>query len=315
MKRWLLSVLAAAGLATVPGAALAGCVEFETVAAPTPRYDPFSPAPTVQALGLRLRRTAPEVTSVRFLIADPTPDRAASRLGAAGPRDYALVWLGDASRRVFVSGAEQPNGTNGALVAFGAGPAGDVVHTHVQLRVPAGQPVTAGRHEEPLEIRYVCYAGAERIGGGETQRTNQVAVAMETPEQISVHVGSLGQRRGEIALGVLDTGADAWGAVAIIAQSTSAYEISVAARWGELRRGEADAARLPYALSLDGAAVEPGARIGCGPTPAPAGRTHQLQAAVRGRDADVVPAGSYSDVLTITFSPRLGLSGPSACSI
>src|SRR5690606_12025947 len=134
--------LIAVALVTLPGAVRAQCAEFESIAGPPVEYDPFSSAPVNQAFDLRISRLAPEATAVRFVIADATPDGAGSRLGPDGPRDYHLAWMRDASRRVFVAGAEQPNAANGALVPFGPGAAGALVQESFRLSAPAGQSVT-----------------------------------------------------------------------------------------------------------------------------------------------------------------------------
>ncbi|MFN3931006.1 MAG: hypothetical protein ACK4JY_04580 [Brevundimonas sp.] len=316
MKHLLLSGLSLIGLALAPGMAQAGCADFASAGTGLSiQYDPFSNTPVNRILTLRVSRVTPSATSVRFIVVDPNPAAGASRLGVAGPEGYDIAWTQDASQPVFFHGAEQPNATNGAVVSFGSGPSGDVVHETFRLSVPAGQSVGAGDYYEPLEIRYVCYSGNDRLDGVEVQSAGRVAIDLETPEMISAWVGSVGNRRGEIDLGVLGRGqGSATGGVVITAQSTSPYEISVGAKWGVLRRSEADATGLPYSMRLGGLSVERGDTVVCDRTPAPSGRSHALQIGVNGEDVMTRPAGAYSDVVTLTFAPRLGLAAQSGCS-
>lgn len=316
MKHLLFSGLTLVAAALAPGLAQAGCADFASAGTGLSiEYNPFSSAPVNRTLTVRVSRVTPSATSVRFIIVDPNPARGASLLGVAGPAGYDIAWGRDGSQPVFFHGAEQPNATNGAVVSFGAGPSGDVVQETFHLTVPPGQSVGAGDYYEPLEIRYVCYSGDERLDGGEVQQGGRVAIDLEVPEMLSAYVGSVGTRRGEIDLGVLGREADsASGSVVITTQSTAPYEIAVGAKWGVLRRGETDTAGLPYAMRLSGLSVERGDTIVCDRTPAPAGRSHALQVSVKGEDAMSQPAGAYSDVITLTFAPRLGLSAQSGCS-
>ncbi|MDY6922360.1 MAG: hypothetical protein SWI22_00175 [Pseudomonadota bacterium] len=316
MKHLLFSGLSLIAVALAPGMAQAGCADFASAGTGLSiQYDPFSNAPVGRILTMRVSRVTPSATSVRFIIVDPTPAAGASRLGVAGPEGYDVAWTKDSSQPVFFRGAEQPNATNGAVVSFGSGPSGDVVHETFRLSVPAGQSVGAGDYYEPLEVRYVCYSGNDRLDGVEIQSAGRVAIDLETPEMISAWVGSAGVRRGEIDLGVIGREqGSATGSVVITAQSTSPYEISVGAKWGVLRRGEADTAGLPYAMRLGGLSVARGDTVVCDRTAAPAGRNHALQVSVRAEDALSQPAGAYSDVVTLTFAPRLGLSAQSGCA-
>jgi hypothetical protein len=317
MKIASLTGLATAALLLAPGVAQAGCASFESQGTGlSVRYDPFSGAPVNHAFNLRVSRTDPSVTAVRFILIDPDPRGGRSQFGAAGPQGYEVEWAKDASRPVFFSGAEQPNATNGAVVSFKPGPSGDVVNETFRLAVPAGRSVGAGDYYEPLEVRYVCYSGDEQLDSPESQQGGRVALDLETPDMISAYVGSVGVRRGEIDLGVLgrDTGSTS-GTVVVTAQSTSPYELSVSSRWGVLRRGETDTAGLRYSMRLGGVPVEAGSTLVCDRTPSPSGRSHPLQVTVRGEDVVTQPAGAYSDVVTLTFSPRLGLSAGSGCSI
>lgn len=316
MKIALPTGLAALALMFVPAAAQAGCAGFESQGTGlSVRYDPFSGAPINHAFNMRVSRTDSSVTAVRFILVDPDPRSGRSQFGTGGPQGYDVEWARDASRPVFFSGAEQPNATNGAVVSFKPGPAGDVVNESFRLLVPAGRSVGSGDYYEPLEVRYVCYSGDERLDAAEIQQGGRVALDLETPDMISAYIGSVGMRRGEIDLGVLDPNQSSSGTVVVTAQSTSPYELSVSSKWGVLRRGEADTASLRYSMRLGGIPVEAGSAMVCDRTPAPSGRSYPLQVTVNGEDVSTQPAGAYSDVVTLTFSPRLGLSPGAGCSI
>ncbi len=306
----------AAAMLSMPGLAQAGCAAFESQnSGLSERYDPFSGAPLNQPFTLRVRRTDPSVTAVRFILVDPDPQGGRARFGTGGPAAYDLEWSRDGSRPVFFSGAEQPNATNGAVASFKAGPAGDVVTESFRFLVPPGQSSAAGDYYQPLEVRYVCYSGEERLGSSETQPGGRVALDLETPEMISAYVGSVGVRRGEIDLGVLgtDTGSTT-GSLVVTAQSTVPYDLGVTTTWGVLRRSEVDTAALAYSMRLGGIPVRTGDVLLCDRTPDPAGRSHRLQVTVLGEDVARQPAGAYSDVITLTFSPRLAVSPGSGCS-
>lgn len=317
MKRSLIAAAALATFAAVaaPQAALAGCAEFQITGQDLSlEYDPFSPAPIERAFTLRVRRVDSSATAVRFLLADVDSPAGAPRIGS-GPGGYDIRWNRDTSRQVFVSGAEQPNATNGALVQFGEGPSGDLVTETMRFSLPAGQDAASGDYYEALEARFVCYSGDQIVGSSDFQQGAGLAVDLNVPERISTYVGAAGVRRGEIAFGALDP---AGGAVTrdlvVTTQSTVPYDIDVAARWGRLQRREGDPYGLKYGMRLSGMTVERGSKLSCTRTPAPAGRAHPFQVELAQAQAADIPAGAYSDVVTLTFTPRAGLSSPSQCT-
>lgn len=314
MKTLLLAATAVLALAA-PQVAAAGCADFQITGTDLSlTYDPFSASPVERSFTLRVRRIDSSATAVRLLLADTDSPAAAPRIGN-GPGGYDIRWNRDTSRQVFVGGAEQPNATNGALVRFGEGPSGDLVTETLRFSLPAGQDAAAGDYYEALEARFVCYSGDQMMGSADSQQGAGLAIDLNVPERISTYVGAAGIRRGEIAFGPLDSaGGVATRGLVVTTQSTVPYDIGVAAKWGRLQRREGDPYGLNYAMRLSGVPVQPGSALSCTRTPAPSGRAHPFQVDLAQDQAAKIPAGGYSDVVTLTFTPRAGLSSPDGCS-
>ncbi len=308
-------ILIAAAAGAVPQAALASCADFRASSSELSlQYDPFSPAGVERTFTLRTRRLDPDITAVRVVLADPGRIERGAALGRGDAVRYDIRWTRDSGRIVFVSGAEQPNATNGALIQFGPSRSGDSVNETFRIHVPAGQGIGAGDYYQPLELRFICYTGRDEIDRS-IQTGGQVAVNLRVPERISTFVGSPGIRRGRIDFGEIDaTGGNQIRGLTVTAQSTIPYDIRVDTERGALKRSDRDDAAVPYGLKLSGFAVSDRSRIVCDRTPAPGGRGHTLQVELNGDDLRKAPAGAYSDIVTLTFAPRLGLSGGEGCS-
>ncbi len=313
-----LFLVAMLGGAMLPCSAFAqACAEFTAPNAELQlRYDPFSPARIDRIFTLRLRRLDDKVTAVRVLFADPDPDTAQPVIGVKGPSVYRIDWTRDGGRQVFALGGEQPNATNGALIGFGNGASGGARNESFRIIVPAGQDVGAGNYYQALDLRYQCYSGDEPLGPVQIQSDARVAIDLRVEERIRAFIGSPGIRRGTLDFGMLtsDVGRITR-SLALTAQSTVPYEVEIRAENGTLVRGRREEETIPYSLWFAELPVHDGSRVGCPRTPAPSGRSHMLRAEVNGADAAKVPAGNYSDVVTITFSPRVGLGGDTACSV
>ncbi|WP_207904655.1 hypothetical protein [Novosphingobium sp. PhB165] len=277
-------------------------------------YDPFNPAGIERIFTIHVRRLDPRVTAVRLVLANPGAVNRGSALGRNNSVRYDIRWVQDAGRMILVSGAEQPNATNGALIEFSANATGDNVNQNFRLQIPAGQGIVAGNYYQPLELRFVCLAGRDEIDRG-TQLGSQVAVDVTVPERIATFVGSAGSQRGRIDFGDIDgSSGNPVRGLTVTAQSTVPYEIRVAQDRGVMKRFDGDDAALPYALKLSGFPVSNQSTVTCSQTPAPSGRNHNVQVELQSRDIQRMPAGKYSDIVTLTFSPRLGLSGGDGCS-
>lgn len=163
-------------------------------------------------------------------------------------------------------------------------------------------------------MRFICYKGREEVDRG-IQSGAQVAVNLRVPERISTFVGSPGIRRGRIDFGEIDAaGGNRIRGLIITALSTIPYDIRVATERGALKRSDRDDSSVPYSLKLSGIPVTDRSSVVCDRTPAPGGRGHNLQVELKGEDLRKAPAGAYSDIVTLTFAPRLGLSGAEGCS-
>lgn len=299
----------------LPQVARANCADFRASASELAvDYDPFNPAEVERSFTIHARRLDSRVTSVRVVLANPGAINRGAALGRNNSVRYDIRWVRDTGRNVLVSGAEQPNPTNGAVIEFGSGATGDNVNESFRIQIPAGQGIVAGDYYQPLELRFVCMSGRDEIDRG-TQFGSQVAVDVTVPERIATFVGSAGTQRGRIDFGEVDGSmGNVTRGLTVTAQSTVPYEIRVAEERGTMKRFDADTASLPYALKISGYPVSNQSTIACSQTPAPGGRNHSVQVELAGKDLQRLPAGQYADVVFLTFSPRLGLSGAEGCS-
>lgn len=306
----------AAALAAPSGVSAQGCAEFSISRADLHlNYDPFAAARVDRVFNLRVRRIDERATAVRILFADPDPVDALPVIGLGGPARYEIDWTRDAGRQVFAIGGEQPNATNGALLALGRASDAPVRNEAFRIRVPAGQDVAAGDYFQPLDIRYQCYAGDDPLGPPAMQTGGQVALEMRVPETVRTFVGSPGVRRATLDFGsLLPGGGNVSRSLSLTTQSTVPYEIEVRAEQGSLVRQRSADPGIPYSMWLSEVPVADGSRLACGRTPAPTGRQHPFRAEVDASSAATVAAGTYRDVVTLTFSPRLGLGGGAECA-
>lgn len=295
------------------------CVEFSAPGAELQlEYDPFTPTNTEQSFTVRVQRIDERATAVRFLFSDPDPSAANPVLGIGGPQRYEIEWTRDSGRIVLAMGGEQPNATNGALVAFGAGAGGGARTESFRIRIPAGQQAGAGSFYQPLTVRFQCFAGDNLLNASEMQSDGRVAIDLRVGEMIRAYIGSPGVRRGTLDFGELATTLGKISrTLSVTAQATVPYEIDVQAEHGALARvgGQKPVQTIPYALWLSELPVNDGSRIDCSRTDAPSGRSHLLRVDLDSADSRKVQAGSYSDLITLTFSPRTGLGGAQGCSV
>src|SRR6218665_487719 len=131
-------ILIAAAACAAPQAAVASCADFRASSSELNlTYDPFSPSGVERSFTLRTRRLNPDITAVRVVLADPGRIERGAALGRDNAVRYDIRWARDTGRIVFVSGAEQPNATNGALIQFGPSRSGDSVNDSFRIQIPA----------------------------------------------------------------------------------------------------------------------------------------------------------------------------------
>ena len=293
------------------------CAEFSATATDLRiTYDPYLPAMVDRFFNIQIRQTDPKISGVRILLADPDPSGPDPLLGVNGVARYDVVWSRDPSRNVFAMGAEQPNSTNGALIEFSGRGVQKVRSESFRLRIPAGQDVSAGNYYQPLEVRYQCLAGEADVGVPVVHSGAQLAIDLRVPEKISTFIGSAGVQRGRLDFGKVDANGGAISqSLSITAQSTMPYDIDVLSENGALKRFAGDDRKIDYSLWLSGVPLTSGSRVACNRGIAPMGNTHRLRAEIDGREARAAAAGSYKDTITLTFSPRAGLTGGTECTL
>ncbi len=312
MKYGPISAVLLATCFAAPAFAQGRCAEFEIVGnSARPEYNPFEPTATQDTFQIRVDGLGSGTRRVRFLLVDTTPRSNGPGLGDNGPLDYDIRWQEDNSREVFVVGNQSVNATNGAEARIGRSGV-DIVT--FQLRIPKGQSAPARTHREPLLIRYQCLDNAGNPVGREREQSAPVYVAARVPQYAAAYIGSAGRTRGTIDFGRItgDT-ADLTKRVSVTALSTVPYEVTFESdNDGLLRRRGDDARGISYIMSFGGAAVSPRQTVICPTTPAPRGEVEDFEVTLNRDSIASLPAGDYSDVVTLTFSPR-DVADPSGC--
>lgn len=315
MKTLAAGLVGALVLVLPQAASAAGCASFQVSGSDLNlTYDPFGVAPIERIFTLRIQRQDPAASAVRFILVDPDASGGVTRIGQ-GPEGYGIVSVRDPSRPLLFRGAEQPNATNGLLTSFSQGAGGDIATETLRLSVPAGRAAPAGDFYEPIEVRFACETADGSVSTPDYQQGSQVAVDLRVPEKISTFIGAPGGRRGQISFGQLTAGGGMIQRdIVVTAQSTVPYSVELEAQRGRLQRRDEDDYGLDYQLRLSGLPIAPGGELVCQRTPAPAGRSHNLEVQLSQAQVGRVPAGSYSDTITMSFTPRLGLSGTDGCA-
>lgn len=308
MRTVLYLIAALTACLSLPARAQTPCAAFEIVGAGlTASYNPFDTANVAVNFQIKVVRLTGGVQSIRFILVDPTPVTGGPGLGANGPKIYDVRWVPDATRNVLVWTGQPVTAANSASVPVSGG-GGAVVTTNFQLTLPRGQAVSAGSFTENLDVRYQCIRGGtadpqlEQIGSGAMRLT------LNVPQYAAAYIGSAGQTRGTIAFGTLspDT-SNLSKTIAITALSTLPYEIKLSSdNGGKLKRSAGASDGIGYTTRYAGRALAAGQPLICPATPAPSGRVSELEVTLDGSAIGTLPAGSYRDVLTLTFSPRDG---------
>lgn len=310
-----------AGVAAVAGLAVAGaasatpvqsgpCAEFEIVGGDTDMiYNPFSPGALNHPFLLTVTRRDPTATSVRFVLIDhESAVGAPSRLGDAGPYNYDITWLGNASQDVFVTGDQIVNNADGATINFGSGPVGGVRLVPFNLRIPPGQPVASTHEQERLEVSFQCFSGQTPIGGTGLQADSRLRFDMYVLRFFGAYVGTPGQGSGQIDFGPLDLNvASPRRGVAVTAMSTLPYTVQITTdEHGKLTTAHGAAAGIPYTMKYGDLDVADGTSLDCGLPRPPGGSTRNLDVTLDTTHAAALAAGHYTDTISLTFTPKDG---------
>lgn len=300
---------------TLPAAAQTQCAQFELIGnGARTNYQPFDSSPTVETFDVRVRRLADGISGVRFLLVDRTPQSAGPQIGATGPLSYDIAWLQDNTRRVLVVGNEQPQPMTGADLDF-PGRSG-VQITRFRLSVPAGQQAPAQIHREDLLVRYQCLGTNGNPIGATQEQPATIQISLNVPRYVAAYIGSMGQTRGTISFGDVNApSASLTRAIGITALSTLPYAIAFdSENEALLKRRRADNAGIGYTMRYAGVPVLDGETLVCPITPAPMGRGEQFEVALDRASISRLPAGTYADTVTLTFTPRDAV-GVSACAV
>lgn len=297
--------IAAAFLTNAPALAQTQCAQFELIGnGGRVAYQPFDSSPTVETFDVRIRRLADGISGVRFLLVDTTPQTTGPKIGLAGPSQYEIDWLEDNTRRILVVGNEQPQPTTGAQVQF-AERSGTQL-TRFRFSIPAGQQAPARVHRENLTVRYQCLDAQGRQIGATQEQPASVELSLTVPRYVAAYIGSAGQTRGTIDFGdVGSVSATLNRAINITALSTLPFAIKFdSENGGLLKKRAGDAQGIIYAMRYAGIVVSTGDTVVCPMTPAPMGTGEQLEVGLDRASIVTLPAGSYRDTVTMTFTPR-----------
>ncbi len=287
--------------ASAPAVAQTGCASFRIVGAQNQiRYNPYSAA-ALTSFAVQVSSRSAGATQVRFLLVDRDGAAAGGAgLGLRGPREYRLGVSGNPDRG-FGTAADQPTTFNSAVAVLPAEGSDNVMF---QLTIAAGQQTRAGSHSQDLVVRFQCLAADGTPVGLPGEQALAVAIEAVVPSFVSANVA--GSDRGEIDFGTIGShSATLTRSLEISAVATLPYEVAVAtANAARLLRDPLDTRGIGYAMAYGGVAVLPGGRVLCAQPPLPGARPDTLAVTLAASDIDAVPAGAYSDTITLTFMPR-----------
>jgi hypothetical protein len=268
-------------------------------------YNPFAVAVDRTNFAVRTQRRDSEITEVRFLLKDKTPRGDQAVIGNDGPAEYNIEPRGEPGRTIFDwrSGTLTP--LNGLNVMFRDNR--NVASSNVALVIPALQPSAATRHTEALDVVFECYNANGAMVGNGIQTSQDLLVDLTVIRIFGAYTGTIGQRNGTVDFGPIDvrSGASLTSQAAITALSSVRYGLSIRSERNFHIRQTRNGAGLPYSVVLDGVTVNQDDRFACARS-GPTGRNHEIALELDTRGAANLPAGDYSDTLTVTFLARDG---------
>lgn len=297
--------LLAASAWAAPAMAQSRCAQFQVIGTGArAQYNPFDSTDAQSNFDVRVEALTEGVNGVRFLLVDTTPGARGPQLGQAGPENYDVVWLEDTSRKVFVVGNELLNNTNGVQVRLPG--RNGVEITRLRMVIPRGQAASAQPHREYLRLRYQCVDASGTPIGSQEEQAAPIEIEAQVPGYTAAYIGSVGMTRGAIEFGRIGPdSSNLTNSVSVTALSTVPYDVLIESdNRGMLRRAGTDTRGINYQMRYGGTQVVSGERLTCPATMAPVGRIEQFEVALDRASIGTVPAGDYSDVVTLTFRPR-----------
>jgi hypothetical protein len=296
--RTMLLVMGLAG--HYPNAIASACeLSISNISAiPNVVYDPFEGVARSANYSVEFRNAGATNCSVGLAIASQPAGATRTFANGANELRYVLEWPGGA---VFVNSLTSPLGA----VAV---PAGGTKSVTLRVRVPAGLIAPAATYSGLLTFRAYRVAPGPSIAVG-TDRTATAGATVEARAQVNI-AGSSGNFGSPFALERMDFGALSAGSsrnAIVQVRATSSVAITIASQnRGRLKHTVLTSdAGVPYAMQLDGAAIDLGATsstLSRSPPITLDGVNYPMNlqiGAVAGR-----PAGDYRDTLTVSVAPN-----------
>jgi len=170
------------------------------------------------------------------------------------------------------------------------------------LSVPAGQMLSPGDYEHPVELILLGATDPAALGNAPPIETAELALSLAVADRLGVNIAGAG-RRTTIDFGELRAGASR--GVRLEMRSNRRFKLTVSSRNdGALRMAPPhDQARIPYAMSLDGRPVALPSEVG--PFKATSLAGHSVGVRFTIGDVGHARAGLYTDEVAIEIEPAL----------
>ena len=281
-------------------------------------YNPFSSSAETKNFVIKAERGSSDVATVRAFLRDPTPSGSYPKIGTNGPAEYDITDRDNSgSTSIFVWNSTVTPNTGGLNFEFGNtnGSGGNIDTTRLQLSIPALQATGPGSHRQGIDVIYTCYSRTGAVVASDVQTTSAVEIDLDVARQFGAFTGTAGVTSGSIDFGAIDVTSNTLrtSRATVTVLSSVKYDMSVASLRGFMLRQKTDGAGMPYTATIDDKRITPNFSVSC-PSTGPSGRNHPVIVTLDPRDASKLPAGAYSDTLTITFEPRDGVSSRSGAS-
>ncbi|MGB0087221.1 MAG: hypothetical protein WBP94_17840 [Rhodomicrobiaceae bacterium] len=274
--------------ATAPGWACSGRI----AASPNPvaDYNPFDAVDNVKDYRVTVENSGAEacVFALGF-----------TRIDAGAGAAFAFAIKGVDGAALTASAPSPPS--SGRLVSRALAPNETFDFTYA-VAIPAGQMLAPGHYDQPFELSLTGSAGSAPPDGAPPLQTASLTLSCQVQDFLGINIAG-GGTTTTIDFGVLSTGASR--RVILEARSNRKFSLAVSSMKGGALAMEApyDRWRIPYATSLNGAAVAMPASLGPFQTTSIAGQS--LEAVFTIGDVSNKRAGLYSDEISIEIKPAL----------